>query len=84
MFLTNEQLTEIYNDANGLNPKRHNPITTERIFTAMREAARREIEACITRMQETPVLVPGNHDYTALKVQQMMIDAVSSLLGGAK
>jgi hypothetical protein len=34
--MTNEKLTAIYNEANGLDPKRHNPITTERIFTAMR------------------------------------------------
>ena len=36
--MTNEELTAIYNEANGLDPKRHNPITTERIFTAMRAA----------------------------------------------
>lgn len=44
--MTNEELTAIYNEANGLDPKRHNPITTERIFTAMRAVARRETQAC--------------------------------------
>ncbi len=33
---TDEDLTNIYNRANKLDPKRHNPITTERIFRAMR------------------------------------------------
>jgi hypothetical protein len=37
--LTNAELTAIYNEANGLNPQRLNPITTERIFTAMRATA---------------------------------------------
>lgn len=44
--MTNEELTAIYNGANGLDPKRHNPITTERIFTAMRSAIAIEREAC--------------------------------------
>lgn len=44
--MTNEELTRIYNEANGLDPKRHNPITTERIFAAMRAAMAREREAC--------------------------------------
>lgn len=43
---TDEELTSIYNQANGLDPKRHNPITTERIFTAMRGAIAAEREAC--------------------------------------
>lgn len=34
---TNDDLTKIYNEANNLDPKRHNSITTERIFKAMRE-----------------------------------------------
>jgi hypothetical protein len=38
--MTNDQLTALYEEANGLDPKRHNPITTERIFTAMRAALR--------------------------------------------
>lgn len=42
--MTNEELTRIYNEANGLDPKRHNPITTERIFAAMRGAMAEERE----------------------------------------
>lgn len=45
--MTNEELTAIYNEANGLDPKRHNPITTERIFTAMRAAMSAERTACM-------------------------------------
>lgn len=45
--ITNEELTEIYNIANGLDNKRHNPITTERIFSAMRAAMIIERESCI-------------------------------------
>lgn len=37
--MTDQELTQIYNDANGLNPKPHNPISTERIFAAMRAVA---------------------------------------------
>lgn len=44
--MSNEKLTAIYNEANGLDPKRHNPITTERIFAAMRAAMAAEREAC--------------------------------------
>jgi hypothetical protein len=33
---TDTELTNIYNEANGLDPKRHNSITSERIFAAMR------------------------------------------------
>lgn len=44
--MTDEKLTELYNTANGLDPKRHNPITTERIFTAIRAAIEAEREAC--------------------------------------
>jgi hypothetical protein len=38
--LTDEELTLIYNEANGIPPGRtgRTPITTERIFTAMRAA----------------------------------------------
>jgi len=36
LVLSDAELTEIYNKANGLDPKRHSPITTERIFNAMR------------------------------------------------
>jgi hypothetical protein len=38
--MTPEQLTAIYNKANGLDPKRHNSVTTERIFRAMDSAYR--------------------------------------------
>ena len=34
--MTDAELTHIYNTANKLDPARHNPITTQRIFTAMR------------------------------------------------
>ena len=44
--MTDEELTEIYNAANGLDPKRHNPITTERIFAAMRAAMAEERMKC--------------------------------------
>jgi len=44
--MTNEQLTDLYNEANGLDPKEHNPITTERIFAAMRAAIAAEREEC--------------------------------------
>ena len=44
--MTDEELTEIYNKANGLDPKRHNPITTERIFAAMRDAMTEERMKC--------------------------------------
>ena len=37
VIYSDADLTKIYNEANGLDPKRHNPITTERIFKAMRE-----------------------------------------------
>lgn len=37
---TDEELTDIYNRANKLDPKRLNPITTERIFKAMRVMGR--------------------------------------------
>ncbi len=33
---SNEELTAIYYEANNLDPKKHHPITTERIFAAMR------------------------------------------------
>ena len=35
---SNEELTDIYNQANNLDPKRYNPITTARIFNAMKAA----------------------------------------------
>lgn len=75
--MTNKELTAIYNEANGLDPNRHNPITTERIFAAMRSVAEKERVACELRCAKTSVLLDGHHGYTALKVQQMMIDAIS-------
>lgn len=44
--MSDEELTRIYNEANGLDQKRHNPITTERIFVAMRAAMAAEREEC--------------------------------------
>ena len=38
--MTNEDLTRLYNEANGIPEGKAPPITTERIFTAMR--------ACLT------------------------------------
>ena len=35
--MTNIELTKIYNRANNLNPAMCNPITSERVFTAMLE-----------------------------------------------
>lgn len=37
--MTNEDLTRLYNEANGIPEGKAPPITTERIFTAMRAAA---------------------------------------------
>ncbi len=73
--VTDEELTAIYNEANGITGKRL-PITTARIFTAMRAAIEAERKAAQLRCLKTPVLLPGLHPYTALKVQQMMTDAV--------
>jgi len=60
--LTDEELTKIYYEANGLDPKRYYPITTERIFTAMRAvpAAYRQkvIEQSITTMVEIGKCAP--------------------------
>ena len=39
-MLTDEELSKIYKDANGLNPKVNNDVTTKRVFTAMRKAYR--------------------------------------------
>lgn len=75
--MTNEQLTAIYNEANRLDPKRHNPISTERIFAAMRAAIAVERKASELRCLKTPVLLAGLHPYTALKVQQILAAAVS-------
>ena len=53
--MDNKELTEIYNKANKLDTTRHNPITTERIFTAMRGAMDVEREACA---RECEVMLP--------------------------
>lgn len=60
--MTDEELTAIYNEANGLDPKRHNPITTERIFAAMRAAMATECEACWNAINAhiKPGVLPGN------------------------
>ena len=50
--IDDEELTRIYNAANGLDQKRHNPITTERIFTAMRAAMAAEREACAKKLPD--------------------------------
>lgn len=50
--MTDEELTAIYNEANGLDPKRHNPITTERIFTAMRSAMAVDRQRCAKEIRE--------------------------------
>jgi len=52
--LTDEELTLIYNEANGIPPGRtgRTPITTERIFTAMRAAMLAEREAMQARIDE--------------------------------
>ena len=42
--MTNIELTKIYNRANNLDPSKHNPITTKRIVTAMREMYKLGIE----------------------------------------
>ena len=46
-MLTDEELTRIYNEASGIDPKRHNPITTQRVFAAMRAIAAAELESCL-------------------------------------
>lgn len=44
--MTNEELTQIYHEANGIVGK-NPPITTERIFTAMRAAMSAERGRCL-------------------------------------
>lgn len=36
--MTDLECFDLYNDANGLDPKAFNPITTQRIYAAIREA----------------------------------------------
>ena len=67
--MTNEELTAIYNEANGLDPKRHNPITTERIFAAMRAAMAKQRSACANEIErvsgETYAVVLREHKEAA-------------------
>lgn len=44
--MTNERLTKIYNKANGIESGKNPPISTERIFAAMRETAKLERGKC--------------------------------------
>ena len=44
--MTNEELTRIYCEANGLRTNEFATITTERVFAAMRAAMEIEREAC--------------------------------------
>lgn len=44
---TDEDLTALYNQANDLDAKRYAPITTARIFAAMRAAMALERQRCI-------------------------------------
>ena len=48
--ITDAELTAIYNEANGITGKR-TPITTDRIFAAMRLAMRKERERCIDNVR---------------------------------
>lgn len=56
--MTDEQLTAIYNEASGINPTRHTPITTARIFAAMRAAMLAERKAWMVAITDEPEL-PG-------------------------
>ena len=49
--MTDEGLTALYNEANGITGKRM-PITTARIFTAIRAAIAAEREACAKVCEE--------------------------------
>lgn len=49
--MTDEELTAIYNAANGITGKRL-PITTERIFAAMRAAMEEEREECAAHVEQ--------------------------------
>jgi hypothetical protein len=67
--MTNEQLTTIYNHANGID-KKNPPITTERIFTAMRHAMAIECQACaaIADKYHTP-MCDGVADLIAAEIR---------------
>ena len=72
--MTDDELTDIYNKANGLDPKRHNPITTERIFAAMRAAAEKYREAYLEHcgaLEACDIMI---------EVRDKMIDARTELL----
>lgn len=51
--MTNEDLTKLYNDANGIPPGKAPPITTERIFAAMRAAVALGRQQCRDAIVET-------------------------------
>lgn len=53
--MTDEELTEIYNRANDITVK-NPPITTERIFRAMREAMVVERAACLQAVKDAKSL----------------------------
>ena len=54
------------------------PGITEKHFEyAIQDAVRTERVACELRCAKTEVLLPDHHGYTALKVQEMMMDAIS-------
>lgn len=67
MNFTNEELTIIYNDANGLDPKRHNPITMERIFTAMRAMTKNHVEQDIATLVANGKCEPNGSLATMLR-----------------
>lgn len=70
-LFTDEELTKIYNEANGLDPKRHNSITTERIFTAMKAMAtigrRMTVEKDIEHLVESGKAIEGGSLSTMLR-----------------
>ena len=45
-MMNDAQLTALYNEANGIQPGKSPPITTERIFTALRFARCQMREQC--------------------------------------
>lgn len=54
-------------------------LSNEPVCRVIWEAAQREERvAAELRCAKTPVLVDGHHEYTALKVQAMMMEAVRS------
>lgn len=60
--MTDEHLTAIYNEANGIDGGKNPPITTQRIFAAMRLIAEKEQERCAQvcdEFQKTSYLTIG-------------------------